>query len=130
MTTATQQEEIETQLEEDLDFERELILFEQRLEEASLLNIIKRQFFQQVKAIEQNRIMSSVTQELQAAGAEEMVEDLAQVSASKKRKIKKKAKQQAEQERIKQLEDLSKIEKQIEAAKDIKDLDFVPVEVL
>lgn len=59
-----------------------------------------------------------------------MVEDLAQVSASKKRKIKKKAKQQAEQERIKQLEDLSKIEKQIEAAKDIKDLDFVPVEVL
>ena len=130
MTTATQQEEIETQLEEDLDFERELILFEQRLEEASLLNVIKRQFFQQVKAIEQNRIMSSVTQESQAAGAEEMVEDLAQVSASKKRKIKKKAKQQAEQERIKQLEDLSKIEKQIEAAKDIKDLDFVPVEVL
>ena len=52
------------------------------------------------------------------------------MSASKKRKIKKKAKQQAEQERIKQLEDLSKIEKQIEAAKDIKDLDFVPVEVL
>ena len=59
-----------------------------------------------------------------------MAEDLAHVSASKKRKIKKKAKQQAEQERIKQLEDLNKIEKQIEAAKDIKDLDFVPHEVI
>ena len=41
MATSQQEEDLEP-TEEDLDFERELILFKQRLEEASLPNIIKK----------------------------------------------------------------------------------------
>ena len=53
----------------------------------------------------------------------------AQLSASKKRKIKKKAKQLAEQLKQKQMEEASQSEAMIEAANDIEDLDL-PAEVL
>lgn len=65
--------------EEDLEFEKELILFKQRLEASSMLNLIKKQI--QKEKLRQKRVEM-----------EEEAQDLTKVSASKKRKIKKKAK--------------------------------------
>lgn len=74
--------------EEDLEFERELILFKQRLEAGSLLSIIKKQIKSHLR-VQQEQITTG-------KDGSEQQEDLSQLSASKKRKIKKKAKQAAE----------------------------------
>ena len=51
---------------------------------------------------------------------------MSQMSASKKRKIKKKAKQLAEIQKQKQMEEVSKSEALIEAAHNIEDLQLPP----
>lgn len=78
---------------EDLAFEKELQRFRNRLESASLLNIIKTQF----KKLMSARSSPDKIEDLIEDSPQAEEEDLSLMSASKKRKIKKKAKQLAEQ---------------------------------